>query len=311
MAVQWEPGASLANLKARAALLAQVREFMAARGVLEVETPLLCQHGVTDPHLHLFDCGGRHLQSSPEYAMKRLLAAGCGPIYQVCKAFRSGEAGGRHNPEFTLLEWYRPGFELHSLMDEVAALVCAVLGREGWRTYTYRELFAHFVALDPFAASDAELTAFVRKFVDVSFDRAPRDTWLDLILTHLIEPQLGPGLVLVHDYPASQAALAKLRQSDGDVVAQRFELYGDGVELANGYSELTDPIEQRARFEDDNRRLEAQGQPARNIDETLLAALEHGLPDCSGVALGLDRLLLLQLGASKLDEVLSFSWTRA
>ncbi len=303
------PGA----LAGRAELLAQLRAFFAARGVLEVETPLLCSDTITDPAIEPIPCGQasgrRWLQTSPEYAMKRLLAAGSGPIYQVCKAFRAGEAGGRHNPEFTLVEWYRPGFNLADLIEEVADLVQAVLGTTLHRVMTYRELFHQYLGLDPFTVGVGELEAFARARLDYSGGTENRDTWLDLLLTHLVEPQLE-GLVFVHDYPASQAALARLREEGGITVAERFELYVDGVELANGYFELIDPAEQRARFEADNRVLAARGDAARPIDERLLAAMEAGVPSCAGVALGLDRLLMKKLGAERVQDVLSFDWSR-
>lgn len=253
---------------------------------------------------------GRWLQTSPEYAMKRLLAAGCGPIYQICKAFRGGEVGTRHNPEFTLLEWYRPGFSLAELMQEVAELAQAVLGEAPVKRVSYRDLFQRRLGIDPFKASVEELEALARERLDYSGAVESRDTWLDLLLTHLVEPELE-GRVMVYDYPESQSALARLRE-DGDItVAERFELYVDRVELANGYFELTDPVEQRARFEADNRRLIARGEEPRALDERLLAAMDSGLPSCAGVALGLDRLLMLKLGSERLEEVLSFDWSRA
>lgn len=305
----WQPSAPRAALAARAELLKTLRAFFDARGVLEVETPLLCSGTITDPAIDPIGCDGRWLQTSPEYPMKRLLAAGSGPIYQVCKAFRSGEAGPRHNPEFTLLEWYRPGFSLAQLMDEVAEVVIAILGVRPVQVLTYRELFQNTLGIDPHAASRETLEEFARQRLDYSGGEETRDTWLDLLLTHLVEPQLK-DLVLVHDYPASQAALARLRDDGDVVVAERFELYVDGVELANGYLELTDPVEQRARFEADNQSLVARGEPARPIDEHLLAAMESGLPDCAGVALGLDRLLMMKLGSERLDRALSFDWGR-
>ncbi len=286
-----------------------MRAFFDARSVLEVETPLLCSSTITDPAITPIASGERWLQTSPEYAMKRLLAAGSGPIYQICKAFRGAEAGARHNPEFTLLEWYRPGFSLSELMQEVAELVQAVLGDGPVEMLSYRELFERSLGLDPLTVGCDELEAFARERLDYSGGAETRDTWLDLLLTHLVEPGLS-GRVFVYDYPASQAALARLRK-DGEVtLAERFELYVDGVELANGYFELTDPGEQRARFEADNRALETRGELPRPLDEHLLAALQAGLPECAGVALGLDRLLMLKLGAERLEQVLSFDWSR-
>jgi elongation factor P--(R)-beta-lysine ligase len=316
----WCPGAQQEALRSRASLLASVRAFFAERGVLEVETPLLCSRGITDPAIEpLLARGGlslgadiRYLQTSPEYAMKRLLAAGSGPIYQVCKAFRDGEAGSRHNPEFTLLEWYRPGMNQHQLMAEVAALVCACLGERPWQALSYRELFQRSIGVDPFADTLASLQRAARERVDVGDLSGDRDLWLDLLLTHCIEPWLAQqGLCFVYDYPPSQAALARLGERDGYVVGERFELYVDGIELANGYHELGDPTEQRARFEEDNLRRHARNQEQRPLDERLLAALAAGLPDCSGVALGVDRLLMLATGETDIRRLLSFPWDRS
>ena len=313
----WRPAASAAALARRADLLAAVRGFFARRGVLEVETPLLASHGVTDPAIEpLVVPGGaslsapRYLQSSPEYAMKRLLAAGSGPIYQLGKAFRDGEAGRRHNPEFTLLEWYRPGFDHHALMAEVADLLEHCLGRTGWRKVSYGDLFRAHLGLDPHSADAEALAAIARGELDAGELELDRDGWLDLLLSHRIEPALE-GLVCVHAYPASQAALARIDASGPVPVAERFEFYVDGVELANGYHELVDPAEQARRFAADNDRRRQQGLAERAPDPRLLAALEAGLPACSGVALGFDRLVMLATGAGSLDEVLAFPWRRA
>ena len=244
--------------------------------------------------------------------MKRLLAAGSGPIYQVCKAFRGGEAGARHNPEFTLLEWYRPGFSLAQLMEEVGELVGGVLERSEWSTVSFAALFEEILDLDPHRSTVAELEAAARARLDYAGGPEPRDTWLDLLFSHLVEPRLQErGLLFVTDYPASQAALARVREEGGVALAERFELYVDGVELANGYRELTDGAEQRRRFERDNVRLAEMGKPARPIDERLLAALDSGLPDCAGVALGVDRLLMLREGEAKLPDLLAFDWGRS
>ncbi|QIB65819.1 EF-P lysine aminoacylase EpmA [Kineobactrum salinum] len=315
----WEPGTSVRLLRARAALLAAIRRFFASRGVLEVETPLLCRRGITDPAIEpLMVTGGasigaqpRYLQTSPEYAMKRLLAAGSGPIYQLARAFRDGEAGRRHNPEFSLLEWYRPGMDHHQLMAEVAELVCHCLGSRPWQAFSYREVFLQSVAIDPFTASTAALREIARDRFDLGALEGGRDLWLDVLLSHAVEPWLGSrGLCFVYDYPASQAALARTALRDGIEVAERFELYVDGVELANGYHELTDPAEQRRRFERDNQVRQRRGAAPRPIDERLLAALAVGLPDCAGVALGVDRLLMLASGESDIRRVLGFAWDR-
>ncbi len=306
----WRPSASRDALEARAALLAEIRGFFAERRVLEVETPLLAQAPVTDPRTRVFQSHGRYLQTSPEYAMKRLLAAGSGAIFQICKAFRREQAGGRHNPEFTMLEWYRPGFSLPRLLDEVRELLARVLGPLACRRLTYRELFQRHVGVDPLAAPLATLREAIAGATELAFRPADRETCLDLLLTHVIEPLLArQDVVMVCGYPPSQAALARLSADGG--VAERCEVYVRGVELANAYAELLDAGEQAARFHADLQGLSASGQPARPVDGRLLAALRHGLPDCAGVALGLDRLLMLKTGRRTIGEVLSFDWQRA
>jgi lysyl-tRNA synthetase class 2 len=320
----WRPGADLKALQARAELLAAVRAFFAEAGVMEVETPVLAPAAGTDPAIEpLRSCftgpghaGGLalYLQSSPEYHMKRLLAAGSGPIYQVSRAFRDGEHGRRHNPEFSLLEWYRPGFDHHALMDELAALLQSVLGRTLPVTRrSYQSLFQDRYGIDPLRCDVPQLQAVARAAAVPGADQLAleRDGWLDLLLSHGIEPTLGRGeLTFVTRYPASQAALARLEQDDRRVAA-RFELYLEGVELANGFWELSDAGEQRTRFETDRARRAAAGQPDIPVDEALLAALRHGLPDCAGVALGLDRLLMCRLGLTDLDQVMAFALDRA
>ena len=314
-----QPDSGGGRLRARATLLAQIRKFFAAKDIVEVDTPLLCSSGVTDPAIEplLVERGDslkhpRYLQTSPEYAMKRLLAQGSGAIYQIARAFRDGEAGARHNPEFTLLEWYRPGFDHHQLMAEVAELVTHCLGEHRLLKRSYRQLFQDLLGVDPFTASLAELEAVAHRHIDTGALGGDRDLWLDLLMSHLIEPQLvGADSCFVYDYPASQAALARVVEVDGMLVGQRFELYVDGLELANGYFELTDPVEQRRRFELDNARRREFGQAERPLDEFFLAALEAGLPSCSGVALGVDRLLMLVMGVSDIREVLAFDWARS
>ena len=296
-----------------------MRQFFADRDVLEVETPLLCSAGITDPAIEplLVERGtslhqSRFLQTSPEYAMKRLLARDGQPIYQLARAFRDGEAGSRHNPEFTLLEWYRPGFDYHHLMAEVAQLLQHCLGERSLHKFSYRQVFQELLEVDPFNASVAELEALARSHIDIGTMAGDRDLWLDLLMSHLIEPQLAQrGICFIYDYPASQAALSQVVEVHGVLVGQRFEVYVDGLELANGYCELRDATEQRLRFEQDNARRREYGQPERPLDERLLAALKHGLPACSGVALGVDRLLMLATGVSDIREVLAFDWERA
>jgi lysyl-tRNA synthetase class 2 len=251
------------------------------------------------------------LQTSPEFAMKRLLAAGSGPIYQLCRAFRDGEAGARHNPEFTILEWYRPGWDHHRLMDEIDELLQTVLDTDACERLTYGEAFARHAGLDPHGAPQPELERRVEALGVADPHKLRRDDLLDLILTHEIEPQLGaPGPTFVHDYPASQAALARVRNGKPPL-AERFEVFVDGVELANGYHELVDPYEQRRRFENDLEARRREGLPDVPMDEHLLAALEHGLPSCAGVALGVDRLVMLAAGTLEISDVIAFPIDRA
>lgn len=317
--VNWQPAATPGMLRARAGLLGQVRNFFRERNVLEVETPLLCSSGITDPSIEPLLVergasvqGARYLQTSPEYAMKRLLAAGSGPVFQVARAFRDGEAGARHNPEFSLLEWYQLDYDHHQLMAETAELVVYCLGPRPVEHFSYRQLFLEHLAIDPFTSSLTELQDRACREVDVGTVSGDRDMWLDLLMSHLIEPRLqGRGLCFVYDYPASQAALSRIAEVDGIAVGQRFELYVDGLELANGYCELTDPTEQRQRFAADNARRREYGLPQRPLDELLLAAMEAGLPDCAGVALGIDRLLMLATGVDDIRQVLAFDWQRS
>lgn len=314
----------MGRLRMRAHVLAAIRRFFERRDVLEVDTPVLSAAAATDPVLASLvtrytgpgpACGRTlYLHTSPELAMKRLLAAGCGAIYQICKVFRDGERGRRHNPEFTLLEWYRPGFDHHRLMDEVEALLTAVLGRAvSPARWTYRELFAAVAGIDPFTADGVALAGCVRRHgltppTDVSANE--RDILLDMLLTHVIEPQMGRGALFVYDYPVSQAALARVR-SGSPPVAERFELYVDGVELANGFHELADAAEQRRRLLRDLEQRRDRGLSEPPLDERFLAALEQGLPQCAGVALGVDRLVMCAAGATDIDEVIAFPVERA
>ncbi len=318
MSGSWRPGASFAALRLRAEVLARVRAFFAARGVLEVQTPLLGRATATDPHLASFavEAGEgqrRWLQTSPELHMKRLLAAGSGPIYQITRAFRRGEVGRLHNPEFTILEWYRPGWDHHALMEEVDALLGEVLGTPPGERRAWAEVFSEAVGVDPLTAGAGELAAAARDLLgagapDLGDDR---DGWLQLLVATAVEPRLGRGRpTFVVGFPASQAALARLDPRDPRV-AERFEVYVEGVELANGYHELTDPGEHRRRFAADLEARRARGLPEVPVDGALLAALEAGLPACAGVALGLDRLVMLAAGGDRLDAVLAFPWDRA
>jgi lysyl-tRNA synthetase class 2 len=315
----------LETLQVRAGLLAKIRDFFRQAGVLEVETPVCSRFGVPDPAIESFTTrytgpgaplgAVRYLHTSPEFPMKRLLAAGSGPIYQLCRVFRNGELGRLHNPEFTLLEWYRPGYDHHDLMTEVAALVDALAPQPlKQERLSYAEAFQRLLRIDPHSASADSLRACaieqgIPGAEALSLDR--REAWLDLLLSHRIEPHLGvDGMTFLYDYPATQAALARVRPGDLPV-AERFELYLAGVELANGFHELTDAHEQRARFLEEKRRREAMGLPEVPIDECLLAALEAGMPPCAGVALGVDRLLMLLTGRSQIRDVIAFDSDRA
>jgi lysyl-tRNA synthetase class 2 len=311
-------------LERRAALLAHIRRFFAARAVLEVDTPVLINHPVSDVHIHsarvtFAEDKVRFLHSSPEYAMKRLLASGSGDIYQICHVVRAFERSRLHNPEFTLLEWYRIGYSLADLMAEVETLLretCPAVADGVTEHLTYRDGFVRALSLDPFSASMKELEEAAAR---LGFTRADtrdrdsvsRDDLLDFMLAAHVGPNLGhQGLLFLHAYPASQAALARLNPADARA-AERFELYRDGVELANGYHELASPEEQRARFANDNAERRRRGLPVFPIDERLLSALATGLPDCAGVALGIDRLLMLATAAAHIDEVIAFPTGRA
>jgi elongation factor P--(R)-beta-lysine ligase len=321
----WQPTASLSNLKKRAQVLRQIRQFFEARHVLEVETPLLSAHTVTDPALqsfstHYYDATGQlnetlYLQTSPEFAMKRLLAAGSGPIYQITHAFRNyGEQGRWHNPEFTLLEWYRPGFSLQDLMDETESLLQTLLQCPPAKRVTYTQVFEQFVQLNPHQANLAQLKAAALKVgMTLQSTNTPiyKDDWLQQLLDKLISHHFDATQpIFIYDFPVSQAALARVC-SKPTPVAERVEVYLGGVELANGFHELTDAKEQRQRFEQDLITRQKQNLDRLSLDERLLAALDKGLPDCAGIALGIDRLVALLTDADSLSEVLTFPIDRA
>ena len=294
--------------------------------MLEVETPVLSRAGNTDPNIASFslEFSGRTdgaprtrwLRTSPEFALKRLLAAGIGDCYELGRVFRDGEAGGRHNPEFTMLEWYRVGWNHLRLADETIELVqaaLALMGRNATVTRTtFRDLYQDTLGIDPLTADEGMLRNAIGD-VRIDPEGLTRDDWLDLLMTHRIQPGFAPDTILVvHDYPASQCALARIRdEEDGMKVAERFELYLGPLELANGYHELLDASEQRQRFERDVAMRAARNQPAPPVDEALLAALQAGLPPCAGVALGIERLLMSMLGSDRIADVLAFDFARA
>lgn len=322
--MSWQPTATIETLKQRANIITKIRNFFAEREVLEVDTPLLSHASVTDLHLHSFetryslsDAGQTetlYLQTSPEYAMKRLLAANSGPIYQICKAFRNnGETGRFHNPEFTMLEWYRPGFDHHKLMDEMNELLKLILECKDAERLTYTDIFQRHFDINPHTASVDELKSLaINSGLSIEhLTLTQRDDWLMLLMSHVIEPHLGiQQPTFIYDFPATQAALAKIRQ-DNPPVAERFEVYIQGVELANGFNELSDTKEQRQRFINDLQKRRENNYPAVPIDENLLAALDNGFPNCAGVALGIDRLVMLALKKDKIDDVIAFPVQRA
>jgi len=321
LSADWRPGADIGTLRLRAELLRRIRRFFEREGVLEVETPALSRAATTDPHIHSMTAttasgGPRFLHTSPELAMKRLLAAGVGDIFQVCRVFRGEESGARHNPEFSMLEYYRTGMDHHDLMRDLANLIAAVTA--GWLDLgepdfvSYARAFSEFAGCDPFSDDATTMAAAISaRGIDVPDSILDeRDALIDLAMAALVSPQMGHGRIgFVYDFPLQQAALATIRPGDPPV-AERFEAFIGGMELANGFNELRDAAEQRRRFDADLVRREHLRLPRVAVDERFLAALEAGMPACAGVALGLDRLLMLVAGADTLDKVLAFGWDR-
>lgn len=312
----WRPSATLDTLRARARLYAAVRVFFSARGVLEVETPVLSQHATVDRHIDSFrTLDGRWLHTSPEFAMKRLLAAGSGPIWQLARVFRLEESGRHHSPEFSMLEWYRPGWDHQRLMDEVQALFADLGAAQGpFARHSYRDALREHAGVDPFDATLAELQAAGARHglqPPQQAGGAARDFWLDGLMSLAVSPRLGLDRPeFIHDFPASQSALARVRPGDPPL-AERFELFWRGLELANGFHELADADEQRRRFSAELAERGAQGRVQPPADQHLLQALAAGFPDCAGVALGLDRLLMLMLDLPRLADTLAFDAQRA
>lgn len=311
----WRPASSTDNLRARATLLRDIRDFFSEREVMEVETPLLSAAGNTDPEIGSIttDCG-HYLRTSPEFPLKRMLAAGSGDIFELGRVFRANESGRSHNPEFTMLEWYRAGISYHHLMDEVGQLVkhCGHGKFDQWpvEKLRYADLFLRYLQLDPFTADTQALRAVAMQHGAGEMDLERRQ-WLDYLVSLVIQPTLPKRqLTFVFDFPAEQAALARIRHHSTPV-AERFELYLGRTELANGYQELTDAVEQQQRFLAENDHRTKRGQKTCPIDEHLVAALENGLPDCAGVALGVDRLLMAVVGAESINDVIAFPSSRA
>ncbi|MGI3066926.1 elongation factor P--(R)-beta-lysine ligase [Vibrio diabolicus] len=318
MQTNWQPTASIDQLRQRATLIASIRQFFADRQVMEVDTPAMSHATVTDIHLHTFqtefvgpgyaDGSKLFFMTSPEFHMKRLLAAGSGCIYQINKAFRNEENGRYHNPEFTMLEWYRVGFDHHKLMDEMDDLLQLVLKCGAAQRMTYQQAFIDVLGVCPLEGSMTELKTAASKLglSDIAEPEEDRDTLLQLLFSVGVEHKIGQdGPAFVYDFPASQAALAKINPQDHRV-ADRFEVYFKGIELANGFHELDNPKEQLARFEQDNAKRLDMGLKPQPIDYHLISALEAGLPDCAGVALGIDRLIMLALGCDHIDQVTAF-----
>ncbi len=326
MVPDWKPACSLRHLRNRAQMLDKIRQYFAEQGVLEVETPLLGHAIGTDPNLDFFSTEyllppqkqRLYLQTSPEFAMKRLLASGSGSIFQICKAFRNGEAGRLHNPEFTLLEWYRVGFDLSRLMDEIAELLLLLLDQQvpihETRRLTYSDVFQRYTGLDAlhFAHSRYSGCAASHNLPEAEqLCGQNHAAWLDFLFSHIVQPQLtGAYLYLIYDYPACQPGLSRLR-ADNALVAERVEVFINGIELGNGYYELADVIEQERRFHNEIQLRKTQRKPAVTVDGRFISALTSGLPECSGMAIGLDRLLMLATGSGTLADVLAFPISRA
>lgn len=325
MTDDWQPNTSIATLRLRAQLLASIRHYFAEADVLEVDTPILSEYAALDPNLSSFATqydgpGGAtarslYLQTSPELAMKRLLASGVGSIYQICKAFRNEECGRFHNPEFTLLEWYRVNMDYHQLMDEVDTITRRLLAPyrslPPTRRLSFRDIFVKYCGLDPFTATTTALQRMAAEHIDINSLNNDRDACLDLLVSHVIAPQLAPdSVVFVFDYPSSQASLANIRQTPYPV-AERFELFVGGLEIANGFQELNDATEQKKRFRQEQQARKDCGQPSYSLDQRFLSALAHGIGFCSGVALGIDRLLLLASATQHIQDILTFPIEKA
>jgi lysyl-tRNA synthetase class 2 len=319
----WRPSASIEAIRQRAVVLQKIRQFFAARDVLEVDTPALSHAAVTDEHLHSFSTQFTHpfspqtstlyLQTSPEFAMKKLLCAGIGAIYQICKSFRNEESGRFHNPEFTMLEWYRPGFDHLQLMSEIDELIQMVVGSDSAERVTYQDVFKQYLGYCPLTATltDIKTLASQYGYAELAANENDKDTLLMLLFSQHVEPHIGQDRpCFVIDFPASQAALARISPTN-PLVAERFELYFQGIELANGFHELTDGPEQLRRFEQDNVKRQHMGLEIMPIDHNFIAAIDYGLPACAGVALGIDRLLMLALNYSEIDQVITFENSRA
>lgn len=323
MQTNWRPTTTLELMQHRATMLIAIRRFFEHQKVLEVDTPILSQSGVTDIHLQSLTTHCQlpefakertlYLQTSPEYAMKRLLCADFGDLFQITKAFRNEELGRIHNPEFTMLEWYRMGYDHHQLMDDMNLFLQQVCQTQTATRQSYQACFLEHLSIDPLSISISDLKncAAQQGFSDIADNESNADTLLQLLFSFVIEPKLGlEKPIFIYHFPASQAALARIDETDKRV-ARRFEVYWKGIELANGFHELSDPTEQRQRFERDNQLRKQNGLQPIALDENFLSALEHGLPDCSGVALGIDRLFMLHHDLPSLSHTMCFPTSNA
>ncbi|MGY4675417.1 elongation factor P--(R)-beta-lysine ligase [Ursidibacter arcticus] len=319
--IDWKPSAPIQNLLKRSKIMGEIRQFFTERGVLEVETPAMSEFSVTDVHLSTFNtqflspfasqAKTLHLITSPEYHMKRLLASGSGAIFQICRVFRNEESGKRHNPEFTMLEWYRPHFDMYRLINEVDDLLQQILDCEPAESFSYQFVFQTYVGLDPLSASKAQLIAKAKEYGLQCDENEQRDILLQFLFSEVVEANIGKERpTAVYHFPATQAALAQISTEDHRV-AERFEFYYKGLELANGFHELSDAKEQIRRFELDNLQRNEMGLPPQQLDHRFLNALKAGIPNCSGVALGVDRLLMIAMNAERIDEVMAFGVERA
>lgn len=323
----WEPSSSIINLRKRSIIISQIRKFFAKKNILEVETPMLSRVTNTDLYSVPFKTSfinsnqdlSRHtnnnmwLITSPEHHMKRLLAAGSGPIYQICHSFRNGEIGNFHNPEFTILEWYRPFFDIYELMHEVYSLLKLILKCDEYELFSYQELFIKYLQIDPLSTNKDQLYKTAKNFPEFPLvcQKDSYDEMLQLLFVLGIEPYIGLHKpTFVYHFPSNQSALAKINKKDPRI-AERFEVYYQGIELGNGFDELLDSQEQKKRFENDNNHRLQCGLPIYDIDHNLLDALSYGMPQCSGVAIGIDRLMMLALKVNSIKEVISFSIDRS
>ncbi|MCF6262743.1 MAG: EF-P lysine aminoacylase GenX [Xanthomonadales bacterium] len=320
--LNWKPSAILTNLQHRARLLTATRKFFKQRGVLEVETPILSHSGNPDPNIQSFITAGKnemYLRTSPEFPLKRLLAAGYGDCYELGKVFRQEESGQFHNPEFTMLEWYRENYSWQEVAAEVVDLIYFLASKvkqqhiRQWplNWVSYQELFNNVTGLDPFSASPTEFAVLAKKHQLHSPEHLQHDEWLDFIMSMIIQPGLPrDGITIVHDFPASQAALAMLNPKNRET-ALRFEIYLGQQELANGYQELTNAAELEQRFLGDNQKRKKQNLPAVSLDQHLITAQKQGLPECAGVALGFDRLVMTLTDCQQIANCISFDSSRA